>query len=156
MAKRSFIITDSLRADLTQLLETNRADLVSRYQRVLRESLFSSRSAMRPSMLPKIASDEADAFSNFLHQPQLHAAERGAQLYQTGLSEQPVLRMSQVTRQFFVSHLENGQIAPTLEVIDAYQEGVIQGFIQSLEKAVFNEQERTRHAFERVVNRNKP
>ncbi len=154
MEKRSLAITDSLRTNLTQLIETNRPDLISRYQQILRETLFSSRSALRPSMLKTIALDEVDTFGNFLHQPQ--ALERGIQLYQIGLSEQPILRMSQATRQFFVAHLENGQIAPTLEVIDAYQEQIIRGFIQSLEKAVFNEQELTRQAFERVMNRDKP
>jgi hypothetical protein len=107
-------------------------------------------------MLRSIASDEIDTIASFLHQPQRHALERGEQLHQTGLSEQPLLRMGQVTRQFFVTHLESVQIASALEVIDAYQEGVILGFIQNLEKAVFSEQERTRHAFERVVNRDKP
>ena len=155
MGKRSLTITDNLRALLAQLIEANRPDLVGRYQQILRETLFSSRSAVRPSMLKNIASDEADALSNFLRQPQLRATERGAQLYQTGLSEQPVLRMGQVTRQFFLTHIEDGQIAPALEAIDTYQEAVIRGFIQSLEKAIFSEQERTRHAFERVVNREK-
>ena len=155
MEKNNFIITDSLRTLLVQLMEANRPDLVSRYQRVLRETLFSSRSALRPSLLKSIASDEVDAFHNFLHQPQLHATERGTQLYQTGLSEQPLLRMGQIARQFFVTHLEDGQIGPALEAIDVYQGGVMQGYIQSLEKAVFSEQERTRQAFERVVNRDK-
>jgi hypothetical protein len=154
MEKISLTITDSLRTNLTQLIEANRPDLISRYQQILRETLFSSRSALRPSMLKTIASDEVDTFGNFLHQPQ--ALERGIQLYQIGLSEQPILRMSQATRQFFVAHLENGQIATTLEVVDAYQEQIIRGFVQSLEKAIFSEQERTRHAFERVMNRDKP
>jgi hypothetical protein len=148
-------ISDELRIHLAQLLEAHRSDLGGCYQQILRETLFSSRSAVRPSMLKKIASDEVDAFGNFLHQPHQDVLQRGVQLYQTGLSEQPLLRMGQVTRQFFVAHLDNGQIAPALEAIDAYQEQVIQGFIQSLEKSVFNVQERTRHAFERVVNRDK-
>lgn len=155
MVRRSPTVADSLRVLLVQLLETNRPDLANRYQQVLREALFSSRSVMRPSMLKNIASDEVESLNNFLRHPQLSATERGVQLYKTGLGEQPVLRLGQVTRQFFLTHLENGQIAPTLEVIDAYQEGVVQGYIQSLEKAVFSEQERIRHAFERVVNRGK-
>jgi hypothetical protein len=106
-------------------------------------------------MLKKIASDEVDVFRDFLRQAQQQASERGVQLHQSGLSEQPLLRMGQVTRQFFVKRLDNDQIAPTLELIDAYQEQVVQGFIQSLEKSVFSVQERTRHAFERVVNRDK-
>jgi len=151
----SFAISDDLCVQLAQLLAANRATLVNLYQQVLRDAMFNGRSTMRPNMLQKIASDEVEALGNFLHQPQRQVFERGAQLHHSGLSEQPLLRMGQVTRQFFVKHLENGQIAPALELIDAYQEQVIQGFIQSLEKAVFNVQERTRHAFERVVNRDK-
>ena len=148
--------SDELRSHLAQLLEANRPELVSRYQQVLRETLFSRRTTIRPSMLRSIASDEIDTIAGFLRHPQRHALERGKQLHQTGLSEQPLLRMGQVTRQFFVTHLESVQIASALDVIDAYQEGVILGFIQNLEKTVFSEQERTRHAFERVVNRDKP
>ena len=155
MGKRSPSVTDSLHILLVQLLETNRPDLANRYQQVLQEDLFSSRSIMRPSMLKNIALDEIESLNNFLRYPHLPATERGVQLYKAGLGEQPVLRLGQATRQFFLTHLENGQIAPTLEAIDAYQEGVVQGYIQSLEKAVFSEQERIRHAFERVVNREK-
>lgn len=148
--------SDELRAHLAQLLETNRPELLSHYQQVLRETLFSRHTTIRPSMLRSIASDEVDTLSSFLHQPQSHGLERGAELYQTGVSEQPMLRLGRVTRQFFAAYLENRQIAPALEIIDAYQEQVIQGYIQNLKKAVFSEQERTRHAFERVMNRDKP
>ncbi len=144
---------NDLCASLAQLVETNRPELADSYQRVLREFMFNGRSTMRPNMLRKIASEEVEAIHSFLRQPQPQVVERGIQLHQSGLSEQPLLRLGQVTRQFFVKHLENGQIAPALEVIDTYQEQVVQGFIQSLETAVFNVQERTRHAFERVVNR---
>ncbi|MBE2202294.1 MAG: hypothetical protein IAE79_27030 [Anaerolinea sp.] len=147
--------SDELHTHLTHLLETNRPELVNRYQQVLRETLFSRRTTIRPAMLRSIAADEVDALGSFLRQPHLPTLERGAQLYQTGLSEQPVLRMGQATRQFFVTRIENGQIAAALEVIDAYQEGIILGFIQSLEKAVADKQERTRQAFERVVSRDK-
>ncbi len=149
----SLTTSNDLRAQLAQLLEVNRLELVDGYQRVLREFLFNGRSTMRPNMLRQIATDEVEAIHNFLRQPQPQVVERGIQLHQSGLSEQPLLRLGQVTRQFFVKHLENGQIAPALAVIDSYQEQVVQGFIHSLETAVFNVQEQTRHAFERVVNR---
>ena len=155
MSNPRLAISDDIRTQLVQLLEANRPELVGSYQQVLRDAMFNGRSTMRPNMLKKIASDEVDVIRDFLHQPQQQAAERGVQLHQSGLSEQPLLRLGQVTRQFFVKRLDNDQIAPTLELIDAYQEQVVQGFIQSLEKSVFSVQERTRHAFERVVNRDK-
>jgi hypothetical protein len=149
-------VSEKLCNRLAQLLEDNRPELVTRYQQVMREAMFNGRSTIRPNMLKKVASDEVAAFSDFLHQLQRDALERGVQLHQAGLSEQPLLRMGQVTRQFFVKHLEKDEIPPTLELIDTYQEQVVQGFVQSLETAVFNIQERTRHAFERVVNRDRP
>jgi len=152
----SLTISGDLCTYMVQLLETNRPELVASYQKILRDAMFSSRSTVRPNMVKKIASDEVDAFADFLHQSQPHAVARGVQLHQSGLSEQPLLRMSQVTRQLFVKQLENGQIAPALELIDTYQEQILQGYIQSLETAVFDVQERTRHAFERVTNRDKP
>lgn len=151
----SFEVSDDLRVRLTQLIEAERPELIGSYQRILREALFNGRSKMRPNMLKQIAVDEVAAFGEFLHQSQPNAVGRGVQLHQSGLSEQPLLRMGLVTRQFFVKHLEDGQIAPALAVIDIYHEQVVQGFIQSLETAVFDVQERTRHAFERVANRDK-
>ena len=155
MSGVTLALNDELRTTLAQLLETHQADLVEGYLKVLRETLFSSRATIRPNMLKKIAADEVDTFGRFLHQPSEAVVERGVHLYQTGLREQPVLRMGQWTRQFFVAHLADGQLGPTLAAIDAYQEQVIRGYIQSLEADVFNEQERTRHAYERVVNRDK-
>lgn len=148
-------INSALCKHLTDILEANRAELVDNYQQLLRDAMFNGRSTMRPNMVKKIAADEVDAFIKCLQQPEWNALERGVQLHQFGLSEKALVRLGQVTRQFFIKYLESDQIAPTLELIDTYQEQVVQGFIQSLEAAVFTVQERTRHAFERVINRNK-
>ena len=149
MEKENYALADSL----AKLSEADRAHLVEHYQHTLRQALFDSRSTMRPNMLGKIASDEADSFINFLQQPQQDAGGRGVQLHQAGLSVPPLMGLGQVTRQFFVTRLEKDQITQALELIDAYQGQVVQGFIQSLEKGVFDVQERTRQAFERVANR---
>lgn len=132
-------------------MEANRADLLSRYQQVLRESLFLNRAEVRPNMVKGIASDEVIAFLGFLQQSSFFGAERGAQLYRTGLGEQVVMRLGRVMRQFFLSYLENGQVASMLELVDAYQEVVIQGYIKDLEKDIFTEQERTFQALQRTT-----
>jgi hypothetical protein len=141
---------DAMQKQLAQLLETNREELVGRYQRVLRESLFLNRAEVRPNMIKGIASDEIEALLGFLQQPASSGAERGAQLYQTGLGEQAVMRLGQVMRQFFLLHLENGQVSPMLELVDTYHEAVVQGFIKSLETNIFIEQERTYQALQRA------
>ncbi len=145
--------TEALREQLMQLLEANQAELSQRYQQVLRESLFNGRSTMRPNMLKKIAADEVEAFKHFLSEPQSSVAVRGVALHQAGLNEQPVMRLGQAARQFLVTQLAQEQIPQALALFDTYQEQVVMGFVQSLEKAVFTVQERTRHAYERVVHR---
>ncbi|MCB8980064.1 MAG: hypothetical protein H6657_21850 [Ardenticatenaceae bacterium] len=145
----------NLKARLAQLVDVDRTQLAQSYQRVLQEALFSRRTTIRPNMVKQIASDEIDLFISFLQTSQ-EAVARGAALQQIGLNEQPVLRMSQVTRQFFAARLRNEEIASALEIIDAYQEQLMLGFIQSLEKEVFRVQERTRQAYERVSERERP
>jgi hypothetical protein len=140
-----------MQKQLAQVLEANREELVGHYQRVLRESLFLNRAEVRPSLVKDIAADEVKALLGFLQQPEFSGVERGMQLYQTGLGEQAVLRLGRATRQFFLPYLENGQVTPMLELIDAYQEAIIQGFIKGLEKGIFVEQERTLNAFQRAT-----
>jgi PAS domain S-box-containing protein len=81
------------------------------------------------------------------------ATERGASLCEIGLSEQAVLRLGQTTRQFLLTRLENNLITPALETIDAYHHAVVQGFMQSREKVILNEQERIRSALQRTLSR---
>jgi hypothetical protein len=139
-----------MQTQLVQALETNREDLVGRFQRALRETLFLNRADLRPALLKGIASDEVAALLDFLQQPSSSCAEHGAQLYQIGLGEQAILRLGRVTRQFFLPYLESDQVAPMLELVDTYQDAVIQGYIKILEKNIFTEQERTVNALQRA------
>src|SRR5512137_590814 len=125
--------SEQLMALLAQRVEDQRADLADRYLGVLREALFSSRAEVRPSLLKSVAADEAEALLHFLRQSGFPATERGEQLHQAGFNAGAVLRLSQVTRQFLLDHSENGQIAHTLEIVDAYEMGIVEGFIQSID-----------------------
>jgi hypothetical protein len=133
-------------------VENNRADLVGRYLGVLRESLFSNRAELRPAILKQIAADEAEAILHFLRKSGFSSLERGEQLHMTGFNAGAILKLSQVTRMFFLNHLENHQIAPMLEIVHDYQEAIIQGFVKSLENNLLMEVERTRKAVERNGN----
>jgi len=136
------------------LTGTGRADLVNRYHKTLRETLFTSRSGVRPAVLRRIAAGEAESLLEFFRRPQPAAAsERGAQLCQIGLSEQSVLRLGETTRQFFLTRLENDLIIPALETTDAYYNAALQGFMQSREKTILDEQERIRSALHRAISR---
>ncbi len=140
MENRSSAPSEQLVALITQRVEDHRADLVGRYLDVLRESLFSNNAEVRPSTLKRVAAEEAEALLHFLSQPGLLATERGEELHRAGFNVGAVLRLNQVTRQFLLKHSENGQIAPILEIVDAYEMEVIEGFIHSIDNA--NEIER--------------
>jgi hypothetical protein len=142
--------TDTLQ-QLVQLVETNRDDLENRIELALRQTLFANRAEIRPNMLKSIASEDVSALLDFLDQPTYPSLEHGRHLYQIGLSEQVVLRLSQIMHLFCLPHLTNNQIAPMLEIIDIYQIEVMKGFIQALQNDVFKQQELTRQAFERAI-----
>jgi len=146
-------IPDTQQKSLTQFIEASRVDLESNYHQVLRETLFSRRTTLRPSMLKGIASDEVDALKALFDRSTFSPFEHGVGLYQAGLSEQALLRLGQVTRQYLLIHLESIQVAPTLEAFDVYQEAVIQGYIQTQEKHILKEQELIRSALQTAVSR---
>lgn len=135
MENTSSAQSEQLLALLAQRVEDRRADLVDRYLGVLREALFSSRAEVRPSALKNIAADEVETLLRFLNQSESSIAKRGEQLHQAGFNARVVLKLSQVTRQFLLTHSENGQIAPILGIVDAYEMGVVEGFMQSMDNA---------------------
>jgi len=132
---------------LAHRVEANQDDLVGHYLSVLRESLFFNRAELRPSALKQIAADEAEALLCFFRQSGFSAAERGEQLHQAGFNVRAVLKLSQVTRQFLLNHSEDGQIAPMLEAVDAYEMAIVEGFIQSID----NTNKTERGQLERVL-----
>lgn len=143
---------DKLMALLTQRVEDNLAELAERHLTVLRESIFSNRAELRPSTLKSIAMEEAEALLHFLKQTKFSPSERGEQLHVAGFNAGAILRLNQVTRQFLLQQLENHQIAPMLEIVDTYQRMIIEGFVQSIDKANLVELERVRNALQRSDN----
>jgi hypothetical protein len=143
---------EQLRVLLAQRVELNRADLVERYLGVLREALFSNRAEVRPSALKSIAAEEAEALLHFLRKTGFSAAERGEKLHRAGFNAGAILKLSQASRQFLLNHLENHQIAPMLEIVDAYQGAIIEGFVQSIDKTNLSDLEQLRSIMQRDNN----
>src|SRR4029453_12214712 len=93
-----------------QSLGAHHADLAARYQRALREALFTNRPEIRPSMLGRIASAEAEALLGFFQRPEhAIAVERGLNLCQSGLGEASVLHLGRVARHFCLEYLQDAQ-----------------------------------------------
>jgi signal transduction histidine kinase len=153
MGNENSVKADTFRGQFAQTVESNRADLSDFYNRALRKTVFLNRSELRPNQLKGLASEEVNALLNFLRLPEFSGVEHGAQLCRAGLGEQAVLDLGQVTRQFFVTALEPGLVAPALEVVDVYQNAVIQGFIRAREKVILAEQEQIRSAFQIAISR---
>ena len=139
---------------LGQLLELKVADLVDRYYEALRETLFESRSELRPGMLRGIAEDEAITLLHFFEDPIPATAEaRGVKLCQAGLSEQAILRIGRYTRQFLLSNLTIKQFISAVKVGDAYFHASLWGFLTSRGQLILAEQERLRSALQRTLGR---
>ncbi len=142
-----------VQAVVVEQLEASRPELVDHYRVALRETLFTNRSEMRPSMIRQIADEAADSLLDAFRQPKINGIPHGEQLSVAGLSEQSVLRLGMVTRQFFITHLENGQIAPVFSAVDTYLNQVVQGFIQNRDKIILTEQEQIRSALHKTISR---
>ena len=104
---------------------------------------------MRPNIIKQVAADEAEALLNLLKQSGFSGAERGEKLHQAGFNVGAVLKLNQVTRQFLLGQLEDHQVAHMLDTVDAYQQAVMEGFIQSIEEEHRIELEQTRNALQR-------
>lgn len=148
----SSLKTEPLPEQLAQLVDINRVDLVSRYRRTLRQTLFTNRIQVRPAMVEILAKEEVEALLNFFHET-LRPAEHGARLCQTGLSDEAMLRLNQTARRFFLTHLTGDEIIPALDLVEAYQNKVMQGYIRQLGKLILDEQERMRSALQVAVSR---
>jgi signal transduction histidine kinase len=139
---------------ITQWMEHNRDDLVKQYHQALRETLFTNRREVRPSILGRIASAEAEALLAFFLRPSPTVAqERGEQLCRIGLSEETVLRLGQITRRFCLDHLPEDHRFLALEAVEAYHSAVIAGFISKRNTITLEEQERIRSALQRTLSR---
>jgi signal transduction histidine kinase len=143
----------NVQLQLVQVMEANQADLVELYNEALRETLFTNRSEVTPRALRSIAMEEAQSLLNCLREPTASAIEYGTRLCEKGLSEQTMLRLAQVTRQFFLTHFAGDEVTQVLSVIDQYENNVAQGYIQAREKVILAEQERIRGALQIAVGR---
>jgi len=144
--------TDEFTRLLVKRIDADRADLVNRFRKNLQETLFTNRAEMRPREIGNIAAQAADMLLSASSHPEL-GLEHGAKLCQMGLSEQTVLGMGQATRRFVLAAFDNDLIAQAFEVIDAYENAIIRGYIQAREKLILAEQERIRGAMQVAIGR---
>jgi signal transduction histidine kinase len=134
-------------------IEREREQLIGEYVRALRAILFTNRPEIRPALLSRIAAAEVEALIAYCAATDSTAAiARGKELCRSGLGEESVLRLGQVTRRFCLYLPEDLRIA-ALEMVEAYHSAIMQGFIQSHKALILEEQERIRSALQRTLSR---
>lgn len=140
--------------DVGPRLESLATQLQTRYLRVLRQTLFTNRSEVRPSMLPNIAAHETQALLEFFFQPSPQkVAARGFQHAQTGLSKETILGLAQTSRQFIIENLKDTAIVTAMKTADTYYHALLKGFFQGHERIILDEQERIRSAMQKTLQR---
>jgi signal transduction histidine kinase len=144
---------ETLLQQASQQLQAHRTELVNACLQALRETMFTSRSEVRPAILGRLAAAEAEGLFAFLRQssPAL-AVEHGQQLCRVGLGAEAILRLGQVLRHFCWLYLPEDQRTSILETVEVYHSGVVQGFIQEHKNVTLEEQERIRSALQRTLN----
>ena len=148
------INADPMTEQINQWLAAHRTELVDRYHQTLKANLFTNRPDMRPTLVGRIATAEAESLLAFFQAAlPATAIARGIQLCRSGLGEESVLRLGQVTRQFCLHYLPEEFRFRALELAEAYHSGIIQGFIQDRKALTLEEQERIRSALQRTLSR---
>ena len=141
-------------SDVGPRLESLATELQNRYLSVLKQTLFTNRTEVRPTMLRKIAAHETQALLEFFFQPvPQKVSARGIQHAQTGLSEETILGLAQTSRQFIVENLGDTAIVTAMNTADTYYHALLKGFLQGRERIILDEQERIRSAMQKTLRR---
>jgi signal transduction histidine kinase/CheY-like chemotaxis protein/putative methionine-R-sulfoxide reductase with GAF domain len=139
---------------IAERLAAQRQALTRDLHQALSATLFDNRAFIRPADLKRIAEAEADAYLDFVQQADSAVAtNRGAQLCRDGLGKSSVLRCGRALRGFCHAHLEADLILTGLEMVEAYHNALMQGYLQDWEATVLKEQEQMRAALQRTLSR---
>lgn len=141
---------DAVLESLAHKVEENRADLIDRFQKALRETLFTNRAVMHPGDLAHIAEREVDGVISSLRNSLYSPRTQGARLSDMGLSRQSFFGLLQASREFFITHFDNDFSA--LNIYSVYRIRAIEGYLESHEKRILFEQEGIRRAFQIAMN----
>lgn len=138
---------------ISDWLIPQQAQLEQLYLQALREIMFSNRPELRPTMLRRIAKEVFEWLLEYCVNPNRAVAlEHGYRLSSLGLGDQSILRLGQITRQFFQSFPDNERLN-ALELSEQYHSALLQGFMLAQRQLILEEQERIRSALQRTLTR---
>ena len=138
------------------------ADNLSVYQeamaehvrKALSQTTFSNRMLIAPRRLQQIGTEEVETAVAFLkHQDRQMVIEHGYQLANEGLGRASVFAMSTALRRTCWDSQITGESSALFDLIEEYTTAFLEGYLTGLEEEIRQEQERTRQAYLRSIER---
>jgi len=136
-------------------LTSRKAALASDLHQALRATDMSNRLLISPRRLEEIAQEEVEAFLHFLETgDEKETCQRGVRRASEGLGERSALAMTEALRRAcWMANLDREALGVALEASGRYVNAFLEGYMSGREEEILKEQERTRHAFQRVLEK---
>jgi len=136
-------------------LTSRKTAIVSEIHQALRATDMSNRLLISPSRLEEIAQEEVEAFLHFLETgDEEEARQRGVRRASEGLGERSSLTMTEALRgACWMANLDGEVLRVALGASGRYVNAFLEGYMGGREEEILKEQERTRHAFQRVLEK---
>ena len=136
-------------------LAAQKTTIVSELRQALRATGLSNRLLISPGRLAEIAQEQVEAFLGFLETgDEEEIRQRGACRASEGLGERSVLAMTEALRQAcWTSNPGREALGVALEASGRYVNAFLEGYMSGLQAEILREQERTRSAFQRALQR---
>ncbi len=142
--------------DLVHRMDAHREALTARMHGALQEHAFSNRALFPPRRLAEIAQEQATAFLAFLDTGDEEAIrQEGRKLAHDGLGIRSILALTEALRQAGWSSVnpEGTEWPPLQQALGRYTTALLEGYITKREESVLEQQERTREALLRALQK---
>jgi hypothetical protein len=136
-------------------LAARKTAIVSELRQALRATGLSNRLLTSPGHLEEIAREEVEAFLSFLETgDEEETRQRGVRRASEGLGERSVLAMTEALRRAcWTSNPGKEALGVALETSGCYVNAFLEGYMSGRQEEILREQERTRSAFQRALQR---
>jgi hypothetical protein len=135
--------------DFLHRASAQRETVTASLRQALRQTAFSNQKLIAPRHLDEISEQETEAFFAFLQSKDEEAArDHGQQLAREGLGHRSILTMAEALRRFCRESVNPGE-----EIASRYVNALLEGYMAGRERALLQEQERTREAYLRARDR---
>jgi hypothetical protein len=136
-------------------LSAQKTTIISELRQALRATGLSNRLLISPGRLEEIAREQVEGFLHFLETgDEEETRQRGARRASEGLGERSVLAMTEALRRAcWTSSPGKETLGVALETSGCYVNAFLEGYMSGRQEEILKEQERTRSAFQRALQR---